>query len=321
MDIDREVCCLVHKLGIVGVGRWGSIIAQRIREAGVAEISVIYDLDPSRASSLASLTGARVAKDLGDFDRSRDLVGVIIATSIESLASAAQVLIEMGHNVLIEKPVADSLEKARLLRELAERRGVIAMPGFIVRFDPVSMWVKNYIEKEKESLGDLYLYRLNRRPPHARSSSILLDLSIHDIDLARFFIGGDITPISWYIHNLEVDEGLTLYARHDNGVVYIHTDGFSRYKVRKAIAMFDKSYVEADYIYRYIIHKKEGEKDYIYRSVRGVEALTNEITAFINKCLGKEVDIPTLRDAEKAHEVIAAIISKTVVSDVTHKRL
>jgi predicted dehydrogenase len=308
MDIDREVCCLVHKLGIVGVGRWGSIIAQRIREAGVAEISVIYDLDPSRASSLASLTGARVAKDLGDFDRSRDLVGVIIATSIESLASAAQVLI-------------DSLEKARLLRELAERRGVIAMPGFIVRFDPVSMWVKNYIEKEKESLGDLYLYRLSRRPPHARSSSILLDLSIHDIDLARFFIGGDITPISWYIHNLEVDEGLTLYARHDNGVVYIHTDGFSRYKVRKAIAMFDKSYVEADYIYRYIIHKKEGEKDYIYRSVGGVEALINEITAFINKCLGKEVDIPTLRDAEKAHEVIAAIISKTVVSDVTHKRL
>lgn len=298
---------MAHKLGIVGAGRWGSTIARRIRETGVAEISIIYDLDFSRASSLASLTGARVAKDLGDFDRSRDLVGVIIATSIESLASVAQVLIEMGHNVLIEKPVADSLEKVRLLRGLAERRGVIAMPGFIVRFDPVSIWVKSYMEKEGESLGDLYLYRLSRRPPQARSSSILLDLSIHDIDLARFLIGGDITPISWYIHNLGIDEALTLYARHNNGAVYIHTDGLSRYKVRKAIAMLGKSYVEADYIHRYIIYKKEGEKNHIYESVEGVEALINEITAFINKCLGKEVEIPTLRDAEKAHEVIAAM--------------
>lgn len=312
---------MTHKLGIVGAGRWGSTIARRIRETGVAEISIIYDLDPSRALSLANLTGARVAKDLGDFERSRDLVGVIIATSIESLAGVARVLIEMGHNVLIEKPVADSLEKVRLLRRLAESRGVIAMPGFIVRFDPVSMWVKSYIEKERESFGDLYLYRLSRRPPQARSSSILLDLSIHDIDLARFFIGEEFTPISWYIHNLGIDEGLTLYARHNNGVVYIHTDGLSRYKVRKAIAMFGKSYVEADYIYRYVIHKKEGEKDYIYKSIEGVEALINEITAFINKCLGKEVDIPTLLDAEKAHEVIATIVNKTMVRDTPHSKL
>jgi len=237
-------------------------------------------------------------------------VGVIVATSIESLAQISSYIIELGLNVLIEKPVADSLEKVRFLRILAERRGVVAMPGFIVRFDPVSRWVKEYLSSSGEGSRELYLFRFSRRPPHARASSILLDLAIHDIDLARYLLSEDLRPVSWRIHSLELDQGFSMYAAHSRGYVYIGVDGVSGQKVRKVVVAQERGYVEGDYVNQYVILKPHGVGGYQHIDVRGREALLSEVIAFIEKCGGKDVETPTLYDAEKAHEVIDYIVKR-----------
>ncbi len=298
----------MHRLGIVGAGRWGSTIATKIRGAGVADISIIYDLDMERAGLLAQKVGAKAAKDLGEFEKHRDLLGVIVATSINSLAQISAELIRMGFNVMIEKPVADSLEKVRVLRNMAERRGVVAMPGFIVRFDPISVWIKRYLSESRDILEDIYLLRLSRRPPWARVNSIILDLAIHDIDLARYFTNSDIDPISWHIHDLEDDQAFTMYAKHRGGSVFINVDGVSKNKVRKAIISLGKSYIEGDYVNQYIIRKNSRDGDYEHLRVKDTEALVREIRAFIERCRGIDVETPTLLDAEKAHEVIDRVL-------------
>lgn len=298
------------RLGIVGAGRWGSTIAERIYREGVAEIAIIYDKDLSRSRALASRVGAIAAEDLRWFERVKNLTGVIVATSIDSLAQVSSYIIGLGLNVLIEKPVADSLEKVRSLRLLAERKGVVAMPGFIVRFDPVSIWMKGYISSSGGGVDELYLLRFSRRPPQARASSILLDLAIHDIDLARYLLSEDLKPVSWHIHSLEEDQGLSMYARHSRGYVYIGVDGVSSQKVRKVVVIHEKGYVEGDYVNQYIIFKPHSGGGYQHVEVRGSEALLNEVRAFIEKCEGKDVEAPTLYDAEKAHEVIDYIMRK-----------
>ncbi|HWQ16268.1 MAG TPA: Gfo/Idh/MocA family oxidoreductase [Sulfolobales archaeon] len=299
----------MNKLGIVGAGRWGSTIATRIHETGIASISIVYDKDIERARLLAQKVGATVARDLSDFDKHKDLLGIIVATSIDSLAHVSAELIKMGFNVLIEKPVADSLDKVRMLRNLAESRRVIAIPGFVVRFDPISIWIKDRLSRGDESLEDLYLFRLSRRPPWAKVNSILLDLAIHDIDLARYLIEDDIVPISWSIHNLEIDQAFTMYAKHRGGSVFINVDGVSKNKVRKAIVSLTKSYIEGDYVNQYIINRSEGgEHDHI--KIKGTEALVKEITVFMEKCRGADVEAPTLLDAEKAHEIINHVLPK-----------
>jgi len=300
----------MNKLGIVGAGKWGSTIATRIHETGIANISIVYDKDIERARLLAQKVGAAVARDLGDFDKHKDLLGIIVATSIDSLAHVSAELIKMGFNVLIEKPVADSLDKVRMLRNLAESRRVVAMPGFVVRFDPISIWIKDRLSKVEESPEDLYLLRLSRRPPWAKVNSILLDLAIHDIDLARYLIESDIAPISWSIHNLEIDQAFTMYAKHRGGSVFINVDGVSKNKVRKVIISLTKSYIEGDYVNQYIISKSEGN-EYEHLKIKGTEALVREITAFIDKCRGADViEAPTLLDAEKAHEIINHVLSR-----------
>ncbi|MEM4970006.1 MAG: Gfo/Idh/MocA family oxidoreductase [Sulfolobales archaeon] len=297
------------RLGLVGAGRWGSTIAERIYREGVAEIAAVYDKDLNRSRSLASRIGATALDDLDGFEKQRDLLGIIIATSIESLAEVSMRIIELGFNVFIEKPVADSLEKVRVLRRVAEKKGVIAMPGFIVRFDPVTIWIKNHIETMGEAIEDLYLFRLSRRPPQNRLSNILLDLAIHDIDLARYLLlEEDLKPVSWYIHSLDIDQGVSIYAKHSRGYIYIAVDGISKQKIRKVIAVSSQSYIEGDYINRYIILRRGGGDSHKYVEVKGSEALLNEIKAFIERCQGKDIEIPTLLDAEKAHEIISRIM-------------
>ncbi|MDT7894587.1 MAG: Gfo/Idh/MocA family oxidoreductase [Desulfurococcales archaeon] len=297
------------KLGLVGAGRWGSTVAERIYREGVAEIAVVYDKDSNKSKSLATRIGATAIDDLDGFEKRRDLLGIIVATSIESLAEVSMRIIELGFNVLIEKPVADSLEKVRGLRRAAERKGIIAMPGFIVRFDPVSMWMKKYIESMEDGIEDLYLFRFSRRPPQNRLSNILLDLAIHDIDLARHLLLEDLELVSWYIHNLDIDQAVSIYAKHRRGYIYIGVDGISRQKVRKAIAVSTQSYIEGDYINQYVILKTGGWNAHKYIEVKGSEALLNEIRAFIERCRGRDIEIPTLLDAEKAHEIISLIMN------------
>jgi predicted dehydrogenase len=302
---------LKPRLGLVGAGRWGSTIAERVYSGGIAEIAAIYDKDTNRSRSLASRIGSIAIDDLRGFEKVKDLLGIIVATSIESLAQVAMQIIELGFNVLIEKPVADSLEKVRAIRHMADRKGVIAVPGFIVRFDPVSVWIRNYLASSRESIEDLYLFRFSRRPPQARSSSILLDLAIHDIDLARYLLAEDFKPVSWKIHRVDIDQGLTMYAKHSRGYIYIGVDGVSSQKIRKVIAVLSRSYIEGDYIDQYVALKPRSGDGYKRVEIRGPEALLSEISAFIDKCMGKNVETPTLLDAEKAHEIINHILSNS----------
>jgi Predicted dinucleotide-utilizing enzyme len=94
---------LKPKLGLVGAGRWGSTVAERIYREGIAEITVVYDKDSNKSKSLAARIGATAIDDLDGFEKWRDLLGVIVATSIESLAEVSMRIIELGFNVLIRK--------------------------------------------------------------------------------------------------------------------------------------------------------------------------------------------------------------------------
>lgn len=286
---------MVYRLGIVGAGRWGSTIATRLTETKTAEISVVCDVDAVRARELSDKVGARAIFDVRDLERFRDLVGVVVAVSIDKLYEVASDVISMGFNVWIEKPVSDTLEKVRRLRALAESRGVVAMPGFIVRFDPVTRALKNMIRDER---FDMVLLRMGSRPEHMKRHSIALDLAIHDVDLARYLSGSEIEVREAILRKLEIDEDFIMLGRHKDGFLSIHVSGNIRNKVRKAIILTSRETIDADYISQSIQVSGTSIR------ISGTEPLIAEARAFIDKCTGKEVESPTLLDAEKAHEII-----------------
>lgn len=296
----------MDRIAIVGAGRWGSTVAKKISSAGIARIVAVYDIDQERAVRLSSEVGAEALGSLEDLSKIPGLSGVVVATSIASLAETAMRIVDMGLNVLVEKPVADRLEKVRMLKTLARKRGVLAMPGFIARFDPVTAELKKRLGRA-DSVENLYLFRMSRRPEWARSSSIVLDLAVHDIDLARYLLEQDLSPISWHTHSLGEDEAFTMYARYKGGLVAVHVDGAAVKKVRRVLALGGRGSVEADYVESEILVRRDSVEKL---RVGGEEALVREVRTFLAICRGGEdPEAPTLEDAEKVHEILEIVRS------------
>ncbi|HIP57683.1 MAG TPA: Gfo/Idh/MocA family oxidoreductase, partial [Ignisphaera aggregans] len=110
---------MVLRVGVVGVGRWGTNHARvlaELQEEGLIEFSAVCDVDEVRARQVAKRFGVPLATtSLESFARSVD--AAIIATPMDSLYPVSRKLLEQGIDLLIEKPVATTSQEVRELRK------------------------------------------------------------------------------------------------------------------------------------------------------------------------------------------------------------
>jgi predicted dehydrogenase len=171
---------------VVGVGYLGNFHAQKIKAHTEAELIGVCDFSKTQALKIA---GELVVKA---FDKPEDLLGhvdfVHIAASTQSHFDLAKLFLENKIPVLVEKPIAATVEKAEELCELSEKKNTLLTVGHIERFNPAFTYLK------EKMTGVTYL-ELNRLAPfRTRGSdvSVLHDLTIHDIDLVNWLFNSSI---------------------------------------------------------------------------------------------------------------------------------
>lgn len=123
-----------------------------------------------------------------------DLVAVVVPTHMHF--EVASYLLDKGINVLLEKPMASTVEEAELLIQLAHRRGAKLAIGHIERFNPAVIAVKRQLAADK--LGrvfNLHARRLGPFPPRIRDVGVTLDLATHDIDVMRYLVNADVEGV------------------------------------------------------------------------------------------------------------------------------
>jgi len=205
----------------------------------------------------------------------------------------------------VEKPVATRSEEIERLIKLVESKGVIAMPGYIMRFSPVIRELKKVASQVKVHYA--VFRRLSRRPPAVRKYSILLDLTVHDVDLCRYIVARDSCTVEKAI---VVDAGIDriVIAMLDcgNAKCLIHTDGLSLAKVREVELICEEVFVRAN-TDENTIKVSNPDKSYVERRVVGEEPLKAEDRAFVEACEGRRVEIPTLIDALETLRIVEQI--------------
>ena len=299
------------RVAVVGVGRWGRNhvrVVKELESEGLAELAAVCDVDISRAREIASAFGAkRVASSLSEL-LSSPIDAAIVATPIDKLFEVGLELVKRGINVLIEKPVATRSSDAQALAREAEKRGVVAAPGFIMRFNPAVQELKRVALRHR--IHYAVFRRLSRRPPQARRFPILLDLSIHDIDLCRYVVSRAACSVeSASIVDAGIDNVVLAVMRCGDSRCVIHTDGLSLAKVREIELICEDAFIRAntDENTIKIIYP---DRSYEERRIVGEEPLKAEDRAFLRACLGQKVEIPTLEDAAEALRVIEQIEGK-----------
>ena len=295
------------RIGIVGVGRWGSNIARvlwELEREGLVEFSVVVDLDLEKARLIASKYDVEMySSSMDSLKNSVD--AVVVAVPIPYLARTAMKLARMGLDLFVEKPVATSTRELLELKKTAEENSVIVVPGFIMRFNPVI----EYIAEKSRSLdvNVVELRRLSRRPLHARRNSILLDLAIHDVDIANYlFKDSSGKLVKWYYRRVSGDELVKIVLEYDGVPVMIHVDGICPVKIREVDVIADNLFMRGNTDKNQVLVKTSSGEEVVELS--GEEPLKKEIREWVKLLVYGKSSSPTIDDAFKALRILEPIL-------------
>jgi len=165
------------RLAVVGAGSFGRNHLRVIQQSEHAELAGVLDTNRERAAEAASANACPILTSLEELAGKAD--AAVVATPTHTHAEIGRQLMELGVDVLIEKPIARTVAEARMLVETAERTGRILQVGHLERFNPVVAALETVITKPLF----FEVHRLSEFSPRSLDVDVVLDLMIHDIDI------------------------------------------------------------------------------------------------------------------------------------------
>jgi len=173
------------KAGVMGAGVFGGYHANKYAEAEAADLAAIFDLDHARAAAAAKNHGCAAFSDLDAFLAAVDVATV--AAPAKTHAGLARAALEAGVHVLVEKPIALDLDEADAVVALADERGLVLQVGHQERYVFEAFGV---LDRETRPTR-IESRRLGPYSERGTDVSVVLDLMIHDLDMARQLVDGE----------------------------------------------------------------------------------------------------------------------------------
>lgn len=172
-------------VGVVGVGHLGRHHARLYAALPGAKLVAVADRDLDRARAVAAEYGALA------FDSAEGLLGTVRAASVAVPTvhhrAVAERLLREGIDVLIEKPIASTLEDADAILEAASESGKLVMVGHTERFNPAIRALARAVDAPRF----LEIHRLAGFSARSTDVDVILDLMIHDLDLLLLLDGSE----------------------------------------------------------------------------------------------------------------------------------
>lgn len=177
------------RTAVIGVGHLGREHARVYAELDRSNLTAVCDIDESAGQRVAEKLGVKFVSDYRELFGRVDAVS--IATPTISHHQIGCACIEAGLHVLIEKPIAHSLDEADALIEASEKRGVILQVGHIERFNPAFQELQRHINKPRF----FEVHRMGIFTPRSLDIDVVMDLMVHELDIVSALVAEDVTRL------------------------------------------------------------------------------------------------------------------------------
>ena len=308
------------RVAAVGVGSLGRHHARNFTElARERRVEMIGVCDASAD------TAAGVAADNGcaSFTNWHELVGkvdaVSIATPTETHCEIACAFLESGVHVLVEKPIAITLDEADKMIAGANKSGAKLMVGQLERYNPAMVALRPHVTKP------LYfeIHRVSPFPNRSLDVDVVLDVMIHDLDAVQWLVGYDvkvseIRAVGIPVISDKVDAANARIEFENGAVANITASRIGTEKIRKSRFYQTNSYVVLDYATKFAsvtslnpdaAHPLAGIS--INRlKINDIEPLRAEITAFLDAIENDTVPPITGEDGRRALKLAVGVLDK-----------
>lgn len=190
------------KVGVIGFGQMGSRHARVYSQLPNTELVAVADLQAERVKAIAKELGVcRVYTDYRELLALPEVQAVSVCTPDEAHRGPAIHALQAGKHVLLEKPLATTIDDAEAILAAVHQAKVKFMVAHLLRFDPRYALVKEAIDRGE--LGDIIYIISNRNSPHTEGPRIykpgtclITHVAVHDLDIVNWYMSS--TPIRVY---------------------------------------------------------------------------------------------------------------------------
>jgi len=263
----------------------GSNHARVFSDMGAVELVGVADPDVKQREFVARALGCAGFADI-DGLLAQGVDALTIAAPTHLHHDLALECISRGVHVLVEKPIAPSVEEGRAIVAAARRAGVTLMVGHVERFNPAVESIKRAI-KDQDILS-IAITRVGPFPPRMSNVGVVIDLAVHDIDLIRWFTDSEIVEIQPQLSSAvaEREDIALLQFRTASGVLaHINTNWLTPFKARTIHVATRDKYLIADLLTMQVTEcfgfQADGSYSMRHLSVGYAEPLRAELLAFI----------------------------------------
>jgi len=275
------------RVAVVGAGAIGEHRVRLCRAAPGVELAGVVDSQPDRAREVAGRYNAPVWSEA---DLAREpFDAAVVSVPTQAHAAVAAPLLERGAAVLVEKPIASSLEEADRLIALAARRGALLQIGHTERFNPALAALRQVCRAPRF----IEAHRLSSFQERSLDIDVILDLMIHDVDVALQLVPAEVervdaVGVSALSSRLDIANARLAFS--NGAAANLTASRVSVGKVRKLRVFESDRYLSLDYVQQevleYSLSRAPGEKrpQIVSRAlaVQRAEPLALELEAFFS---------------------------------------
>ena len=279
-------------LGIIGLGRMGKNHLNILSFLNSVEVKFVSDLDNKKNNNKNFLFTKN------PFSLLKEVDAVIIATPTFTHFDIIKKLGKKVKNIFVEKPLAANFSEVKKIINFVKKNKINLRVGFIERFNPAVESLLKIIKKNQKIISFDFT-RANPLSSRIKDVDVVIDLMVHDVDLAILFNGNVKFVKSYGYKKFGKIFYVTAVLQHENGVISrILTSRITQKKIRLINVVIENKYIECDllrkelYISKNTKVKDYSKKNFTYKNFGEVietghqEALLSELQAFINSCRG-----------------------------------
>jgi predicted dehydrogenase len=272
------------RVAVVGCGEFGRNHVRAYREIESADLLGVFDQDAQRAQKIATEFHTRAFSGLQELRGTVDAASVVVPTVAHAQVGCA--LMDMGIDVLVEKPMAATLAEADHLIATSRRAGRVLQVGHVERFNPAVRAVEPIVNRPLF----FEVHRLGVFTPRSLDVDVIYDLMIHDLDILLALVKEPVEELRAVGIPVLTDKVDIAHARLEfpgGAVANVTASRVSTERVRKMRFFQQREYISLDYARRDALRvgvKRPGpEPEFAFETLPAsdVEPLRAELEAFV----------------------------------------
>jgi predicted dehydrogenase len=301
---------LKPRIAVIGAGAFGRNHVRVIHQSEHAELAGVLEANTQRAEEVRSTYNCRVFSSLDELIQNAD--AAVVATPTISHSEIGCALMEQGLDVLIEKPIAHTVEAGRALTETAARNKRILQVGHLERFNPAVIALGPAITKPLF----FEIHRMSEFSPRSLDVDVVLDLMIHDIDIVLSLTGelpDEIRAAGIRILSQKVDIANVRLQFPSGCIANLTASRVSTERVRKLRLFQPHEYISLDYSRQDAVRfrvKPPMAIDFAPLPAPKDEPLRLELENFFSSIASRTPPVVTGEQALAALEVATSILDR-----------